>query len=184
MRIFLVGFMGSGKTTIGKILAEKLQYAFVDLDEVIESDLGESIHTCFETKGELYFRQKETICLKEIIEENIVIATGGGTPCFNDNLSYLKENGLLVYLNCSVDFLFYRLSAITNQRPLLKNIESEDFKNYISETLLQRETYYKNADIIYNVISNDLTQNTTNIINEINPLIYGKQATRKTQGRK
>ncbi len=174
MKIFLVGFMGAGKTTIGKRIAELLQFPFIDLDEAITTELGESISSCFETKGEFFFRQKESYCLKNITEKNIVIATGGGTLCDDGNLSYMNENGLIVYLNCSEESLFKRLSAIPNNRPLLKNILPENLKKYISETLRERKKYYEKSDVIFNEISNDVNQNATAIITEIKPLIYGK----------
>src|SRR5438309_12108249 len=111
--------MGSGKTFLGKQLAELISYEFIDLDESMEKDEGASIAAIFSSKGEAYFREKESLLLKSLLQnKNAVIATGGGTPCFYDNMKWMNEYGVAVYLKLSSEILFQRLKPEINHRPL------------------------------------------------------------------
>lgn len=162
-RIFLCGFMGCGKTTLGKKLATGLNYTFIDLDNLIEETEKTTILTIFESQGEQAFRALETKSLHTLItsNEHMVVSLGGGTPCFNDNLRLLKENGCLVYIQTSAITLQQRLLAAKKTRPLLKDKTKEELLEYIKETLEKRELYYSEAHVILNGISltaNDVKQ--------------------------
>jgi shikimate kinase len=147
MNWFLIGFSSSGKTTLGKRVAESLSYDFVDLDTLIEQREKKSISVIFEEKGELYFRNCETFYLKHLpFSANRIIATGGGAPCFNDNLGWMKLNGKVIYLKADEIILYKRLSLIKNERPLFKPIPPENLKEHISDMLHMRELFYLQAD--------------------------------------
>jgi len=141
--------MGSGKSTLGKKLATLLRLRFVDLDNCIEKKENTRISSIFETQGETVFRQKETECLREVVasEQPLVIALGGGTICFNDNLAYIKQHGLLVYLELPVEVLAGRVQNSKKERPLLKNLSGDDLLQAIREKLEQRQPFYTQAQL-------------------------------------
>jgi shikimate kinase len=148
--IFLCGLPGSGKTTIAKRIAVTTQRPFFDLDQMIEEDLGMSIEEIFATQGEAFFRSKETAILESyIFPQKAIVALGGGTPCFNNNMALLKQKGLVIYLKADIDVLAKRLLKHTTQRPLLKGKDFNQLKNYLTEIFNQRETYYKQADKVW-----------------------------------
>jgi len=152
MKIYLIGFMGCGKTTVGKLLAAHFSFDFIDLDNHIETEYGKSISKIFETENEVRFRKLETTYLNKISsKDNRVIATGGGTPCYNQNIEFINKNGISVYLKMSSDNLFDRLKNEKNNRPLLKNLSDIDFKKYILEKLIERESYYLQANHIISI---------------------------------
>jgi shikimate kinase len=152
MRIFLIGFMGSGKTHWGKQVAQKLSLPFYDLDEVIVEEEKRSITEIFGESGEEYFRNKEKEVLEKIVDENtnMVLSCGGGTPCFFNNIEFMKKYGTAVWLNTQVDVLLHRLMKERMQRPLLKDLDDEDLKHYIIRKLNERRMYYEQADVIIN----------------------------------
>lgn len=146
MKIFLIGLPGSGKTTIGRALAERLAIPFVDLDAEVENKEGCSVAQIFEKKGEPYFRQAEASVLREISTryDSFVMATGGGTPCFYDGIEFMNSMGITVFLNVPVDTLSHRLNKDgVTQRPLLQSADN------IHETLQQlkhtRLKFYEQA---------------------------------------
>lgn len=146
MRITLIGFMGSGKTTAGESLAAKLGYTFVDLDQAVEAVERKTITTIFEESGEEHFRKTEHEMLKALLEkDNCVIATGGGTPCFNDNMLLINQKSISVYLKLSADSLFDRLVNEREHRPLIKTLNEKELKQFILDKLLLREPYYLKA---------------------------------------
>ncbi len=146
MVVFLIGFMGSGKTYLGKSAAKLLQYNFIDFDEYIEQHTHQTIPEIFERKGEVYFRQVESHLLEKMkLKNNTIISLGGGTPCFNDNMSWIKENGRSIYLKVSVPVLYNRLIINKTARPLLRNISDENLSDYITFKLKEREVYYNQA---------------------------------------
>lgn len=147
---FIIGFTAAGKTTFGKQLAEQLQVPFYDLDEEIEKKEGKTIPDIFRLKGEEVFRELEAKTLRELpLKEGVVIACGGGTPCFHNNLNYLKENGTVIYLKKTPVQILQQLSQTEiEKRPLLKNKSPEEIEQWIIETLAQREVFYLQADEI------------------------------------
>lgn len=145
-RIFLVGYMGSGKTTIGKMLAEKYGLEFMDLDHYIEQRYFKSINQIFQEKGEDGFRRIERNLLNEVSEfEDIVISAGGGTPCFFDNMELMNKMGETVYLQASAEVLFDYLRTAKSERPLLREKTDEEMLVYICESLEKRIPFYEMA---------------------------------------
>jgi shikimate kinase len=149
-RVFLVGYMGSGKTTIGRMLAERLGFTFFDTDKCVESKRLKSVSRIFETEGEDTFRELERKCLHELADfEDVVISTGGGAPCFFDNMQYMNERGMTVYLKWSAKELANRLQADnSNKRPLLARLKGEELEAFIAEGLAKREAIYLQADAV------------------------------------
>jgi len=146
-RIFLVGYMGSGKTTMGKLLAQQLGLSFLDLDAYIEGKFHRTIAQIFEQEGEAGFREIEQRFLHEVAEfEDVVVATGGGAPCFYDNMAYMNEQGITVYLKMTADQLAERLAlSKTGVRPLISNKSKAELQQFISEGLSKREGFYNCA---------------------------------------
>jgi shikimate kinase len=148
-KIFLIGYMGSGKSTAGKKLAAKLGFEFIDLDKFIEEETGTTIPEIFKNKGEAEFRALEHNALKKLItKEKIVVACGGGTPCYYGNMELMNNNGTTIYLKMSVDSLVSRLINAKNKRPLIDNKSAEELRSYITENLEKREDIYHQAHYI------------------------------------
>ncbi len=146
IRIFLTGYMGAGKTTLGKTLAKELNLSFVDLDWCIEERYHKTVGELFAEKGEEGFRQLERKMLHEVGEyENVIISTGGGTPCFFDNMEYMNSHGKTVYLDVHPDILFRRLRVAQHQRPILRDKHEEELKLFIVEALNKRSCFYTQA---------------------------------------
>ena len=140
--------MGSGKTTLGKSLAQYINTPFIDLDCYIENRRHKSIREIFDECGEEYFRQLEKSLLHEVGDfENIIIATGGGTPCFFDNIDYMNTCGTCVYLQTTVDELCRRLKGCREKRPLLRDKNDEEMRDFIEKNLSAREPYYQKASL-------------------------------------
>ena len=145
MRIYLIGFMCSGKTTIGKLLSEKLKFEFIDIDEEIRKSEGMSIPEIFEKKGENFFRKKEFETLKKISEkDNIVISTGGGLGANKKALNFMKKKGKVIWININFQTFLKRCSESTD-RPLLKKSLEE-----LKELFEKRKEIYEEADIKVN----------------------------------
>jgi len=147
--IYIVGFMGAGKTSLGKKIAHQLGYNFVDLDKAIEDKVEQTVAQLFAEKGEYYFRMKESEVLKEISLANTVIACGGGTPCFNNNLDFMFDGGLVIYLKLEPGLILNRLQRNRIKRPLVASLSDEELVKYVYEKLAEREFYYINAHIIF-----------------------------------
>jgi len=148
-RIFLVGMTGVGKSTLGKKLASHLHYSFIDLDNEIVKLENATIESIFKTKGEAYFRQIEQTTLLQSSKLNqIVIATGGGTPCYGNNIEWMNANGKTIYLKATPSFIVSRLPDDYQQRPLLKDITRGDLLPFIEKLLESREYYYDKANSI------------------------------------
>lgn len=168
MIIVLMGYMGCGKSTVGKDLATILNYRFLDLDNYISDKENSSISSLFKTKGEIYFRKKESEYLKEILNtsENLVLALGGGTPCYANNLNILlnTKNVLTFYLKLSIRNLAIRLFNEKDQRPLISHLDSiEDLSEFIGKHLFERSPYYSQAE---NIINTD-NKNVKDVMSEI-----------------
>ncbi len=147
---FLIGFMGCGKTTHGRKLASFLNIDFVDLDEVFEHRNG-TISEYFNVFGEEKFRRAESDLLKNTpYPENAVVSTGGGLPCFFDNLNWMKANGTVIYLQVPPGVIAARLSDAKNERPLLQHKTGEELLQFITQKLSEREPVYLQAQIIVN----------------------------------
>jgi shikimate kinase len=146
--IILIGFMGVGKTTLGKKLANTLGYAFVDTDQWIENKENNSVATIFGVHGEAYFREKERQLLDELPKENTVISTGGGLPCEPGNIERLKRLGYTIYLERPPKELAVRLRQGKTKRPLIADLSIEELLDFITEKLAQREIYYRQCDYI------------------------------------
>lgn len=140
--------MGSGKTTIGKLLSKQLTYNFLDLDHYIEDIEGMNISAIFKNKGEVYFRKKETQYLQEVLglKENLVLSVGGGTPCFGVNMQVINEaTPNSFYIRTDLTVLCERLIKEKNNRPLIANLSEEEFPEYIAKHLFERSYFYNQA---------------------------------------
>jgi shikimate kinase len=148
-RIYLVGFMGCGKTEAGQKLASVLGWNFLDLDELIEQRYKRSIEDIFLLSGEKIFRQYESDILHNIdIKGDTVISVGGGAPCFHGNMDFMKRKGKVVYLRMTPSQLKMRLMADKKQRPLLKGLKEPDLEKFIEMRLKDRELFYMEAGLI------------------------------------
>lgn len=155
MKIFLLGYMGSGKSFIGKQLSQSLGYKFIDLDQKIEERENTSISEIFEKKGEVFFRRKEREMLEEILlsDDSLVISLGGGTPCYGDNLELIKgtENAITFYLKLKVENLTRRLFQEKDHRPMISHLkDKEKLEEFIRKHLFERGFYYNQSDHIIN----------------------------------
>ncbi|OLO42924.1 shikimate kinase [Alkalihalophilus pseudofirmus] len=139
--IFLTGFMGAGKSTIGKVLAEKLNYRLLDTDEWIESIHGKSIPRIFSEDGETGFRSYETNALKDLPDEDMVVTTGGGIVVKEENRKIMRKKGIIIYLHCEIDEILVRTKGDTT-RPLLQNKSIDQ----VSDLFKQRKAFYEDAD--------------------------------------
>jgi shikimate kinase len=148
-KIFLIGFMGSGKTHWGRMLSEKLQLPFFDLDYVITQTEKKSISDIFTEKGEEYFRYKEKEVLEELVNDHqkFILSCGGGTPCFFNNILFMKKEGKVIWLNTSVDILKERLLKERMSRPMIRAIGDTELKTYIIRKLGERKMYYEQANV-------------------------------------
>ncbi len=149
MRVYLLGYMGSGKSTIGRKVALELGLGFTDLDHQFEEQYRISVADFFEKYDEKGFRAIEQRLLHDTLRENdILVSTGGGTPCFFDNLEFIRKAGISVYLRWPSGLLIERLQHVKRKRPLLKNIPDGELHQKISQHIAEREFYYNQADII------------------------------------
>ena len=164
-----MGYMASGKSLIGKLLAKKMHLEFYDLDNEIELNNGENVSTIFKIKGEIYFRKLENKVLKHLLETkaDCIIAIGGGTPCYGNNISIINKLATSIYLKASVSTLYNRLKKEKNKRPLVASINTEDLPEFIGKHLFERQQFYLQAK---HKIETD-NKNSTEIIDEITALI-------------
>jgi shikimate kinase len=156
MNLVLIGYMGSGKSAVGKALAATLDYSFTDLDDYIQKQESMSISEIFASKGEIYFRRKESESIANILKENDkrVLATGGGTPCYGNTMNMLldAEKVRTIYLKSSVDNLTERLFEERSKRPLIAHIEDEDtLTDFIRKHLFERAPVYERSETIISV---------------------------------
>ena len=151
MKIYLIGMPGCGKSTFGRKAAEKLSMTFIDLDTEIVNSMQKSINEIFEQEGESYFRDIEAKLLKSIsaVKDHFIMATGGGAPCFFDNMDFMNDQGITFYIDTDIHLLLDRLSTKgINKRPLLKKMGSENLEMGLSAKLEERRPYYNRAQII------------------------------------
>ncbi|MGH2667407.1 shikimate kinase [Flavobacterium sp.] len=144
-KIVLVGYMGSGKTEIGKLVSKMTNISFLDLDHLIENRLSKSINQIFSEQGEVFFRKKEHEIFAETInsEESFILSLGGGTPCYANNHLFLQSEGIVsIYLKASIATLVQRLKENKSERPLLKDLSEQELTEYIAKHLFDRSFYY------------------------------------------
>lgn len=149
MRIFLIGYMGSGKSTIGRKLSTKLNLELIDLDDYIETEYKISIPSLFEKYDEPTFRKIESDMLAKVCKmDNVVISTGGGSPCYNQNIDLILKSGLCIYVKMSVNSLFNRLINAKRIRPLISKFKGDELMDFITVQLEQRSVYYEQAHLV------------------------------------
>lgn len=149
IRVFLMGFMGAGKTTLGKALATDLGVSFIDLDQYIENRFMKSVSQIFATRGEQGFREIESRLLREVGEfDNVIVSCGGSTPLIGDNMDYMLANGQTVYLKCDNDTLLRRLKVARSQRPLIASKTDDELIDFIENETKRREPGYLRAEFI------------------------------------
>ena len=149
MNIYLIGFMGSGKSLIGKRLAERLSLNFLDMDDLLVKKQGMSIASIFERRGEKYFRQLEANALRELANvDKTVVATGGGVPCFSNNMAWMNGDGVTIFLDVPVDVLAKRLENESATRPLLAGKSTKELKLFIKNKLEERLVDYGKAQFV------------------------------------
>ncbi|HLV46094.1 MAG TPA: shikimate kinase [Flavobacterium sp.] len=167
-KILLVGYMASGKSTVGKVLANELGIEYLDLDKLIEQKNDKTVPEIFAEDGEIFFRKQEYQLLHEWIQkpESFVLSLGGGTPCYaNNHLVFEQEDVLSVYLKAKVSTLVDRIEADGDNRPLLSNIS--DIKSYVGQHVLERSYYYNQAQFAINIDDKSVEE----IVNEIKSLL-------------
>jgi shikimate kinase len=149
-KIYIIGFMGSGKTTAGRKLATLMGWNFIDLDKKIEDKTGISISEIFADQGEKTFREMESEMLQSLENfENAIISTGGGAPCFNDNMDFMVRTGITIYLKLTPPQLMSRLISSSTVRPLIRNLQGDDLLKFIEKNLSLREKHYNRAEITF-----------------------------------
>lgn len=169
MRIVLLGYMGSGKSTIGKELAKNINFSFYDLDQEIESYEKLSITDIFKKKGENYFRNIEHFILKKILlKDNFVLSLGGGTPIFNNNMNIINQKAESFYLSMNSSELSIRLNNETNKRPILSNFKGKKLKKFISDHLSKRKKFYKLSKNIVQINNQSIKEICNQIILKLN----------------
>jgi shikimate kinase len=149
MKIFLIGFMGSGKTHWGRLLSEKLGIRFFDLDEQISEQANKPVTAIFEEEGEENFRLLEKDVLHIITEshDSFVMACGGGTPCYYNNIDYMEKAGTTVWINTQLETIYTRLIGEKDKRPLIKDLPNDQLKNFIQKKFSDRKIYYEQAEV-------------------------------------
>ena len=156
MRIFLVGFMGAGKSVVGRRLAKSLNLSFYDLDEEIESHYKMSVSAIFQKYDEACFRKLETSVLESFSnKDNFVLSCGGGTPCFSENMAFMNSIGTTIYIKLSADELLERISNSYHKRPLTEGKSDEELASYVDAMLKKREPFYSMAKITVDASGTD-----------------------------
>jgi len=162
--------MGCGKSTVGKKLAKKLGWPFRDTDLMVEAATGMSVPEIFNTLGENEFRQKEKEMVEQLcLETNLVVACGGGVPCYENNLQLMKQSGVVVYLKMSPEAIFNRLKSAKSERPLLKNLSGEQLVDKIITLLDKRSQFYGQAHFVISGINVNLN----GLVEKINEHLSG-----------
>ncbi len=149
MKIFLLGFMGAGKSYWGRLLAGKMQLPYYDLDEVIVEEEGKTVSEIFGAEGEDFFRGREKEKLRQLAgQEAFIISCGGGTPCFFDNMQFMNDTGVTVWLNPSITAMIERIARKKHKRPLIKELSDTELKAFVEKKLSEREPFYRQSRLI------------------------------------
>ncbi|NLX72598.1 MAG: shikimate kinase [Bacteroidales bacterium] len=147
-RVFLIGFMGSGKSTVGHLLARSIDWQFIDLDHYIEKTQKRTVAEIFASDGEQIFRQIEREALHQVAKfDKVIVATGGGSPCFENNMEFMNREGLTIYLELTPEVLMQRLKDAKASRPLIAGKNEAELLDFIKSKLKEREAYYKKAAV-------------------------------------
>jgi shikimate kinase len=163
-KIFLIGFMGSGKTYWGRVWAAAAGLDFFDLDELVEKEAGCSIVDLFEKKGEEQFRSMETSQLRSFAgRDNFLLSCGGGAPCYRDNMQWMNQHGITICLSATPAFIYDKVAEEKDKRPLLKKISPGELLFFIEKKLKEREVYYNQAKFTLDV--NELEKNSLLALN-------------------
>lgn len=169
MLVYLVGYMGSGKSTVGRQLAKLMKYTFRDTDIMIENSYRVNVSRIFEKYGEDVFRKVEHNILQETASfQNTIVATGGGLPCFKDNMNFINSHGISVYIKLTPAQLCERLKMSKQKRPLLKNLDKKNLLLFVAEQLSRREGFYNRANVIFDPYSESINA----LINRILSCLY------------
>lgn len=172
MKTIILGYMASGKSTLGKLLSQSVNLPFIDLDEYIEKKEEKTIADIFSGEGEIYFRLKEHEYLKELLklEDDFIIALGGGTPCYSGNMDIINDsiNTQSVYLKASIHEIANRLENELEKRPIVANIQKEDLHEFIAKHLFERSFYYEKAKHTISISG----KSKENIIEEMETLLF------------
>ena len=173
--VFLVGYMAAGKTTLGRRAAQLLDVEFIDLDAYIEARYRKRVSDLFAERGEAGFRDIERRMLHEVAEfDNVLVATGGGTPCFFDNMEYMRSRGVTVYLSASIPTLCRRLLRARGKRPLVAGKTAEELDDCIAGMLAQREPYYRQADYTFDAEQYESTHSVDEAVQRLSQLMRGE----------
>ncbi|MDB4098637.1 shikimate kinase [Polaribacter sp.] len=171
MKIVLLGYMASGKSTIGREISKKLDMKFIDLDDYISKREKTSISEIFKVKGEIYFRRIESLYLREILnsKDRFILSLGGGTPCYSNNMELiLNSEASSFYIKASIKTLVSRLTAEKNKRPLVAELEDDKLVEFVAKHLFERRFFYEQASMTVNTEDKSLEEITT----EIRILLY------------
>ncbi|MDA9087364.1 shikimate kinase [Polaribacter sp.] len=171
MKIVLLGYMASGKSTIGREISKKLDMKFIDLDDYISKREKTSISEIFKVKGEIYFRRIESLYLREILnsKDRFILSLGGGTPCYSNNMELiLNSEASSIYIKASIKTLVSRLTAEKNKRPLVAELEDDKLVEFVAKHLFERRFFYEQASMTVNTEDKSLEEITT----EIRILLY------------
>jgi len=169
MKVVLLGYMGSGKSTISNNLANKLGMKALDLDDYISVKEKDTINDIFNKKGEIYFRLKENNYLNELLnsEKSFVLAVGGGTPCYANNMDLIKTHSNSIYLKANLNTLYNRLHSEKASRPIISNLNDDKLTEFIAKHLFERAPFYEQANHIVTIDNKDVDE----IVDEIGKLI-------------
>ncbi|MBT4344660.1 MAG: shikimate kinase [Flavobacteriales bacterium] len=167
--IFIIGFMGVGKSTIGKQLALQMNVNFVDVDKEIELSEETSIAEIFNERGEEYFRKIESRIIRRL-QPNSIIACGGGLPCYNDNIKYINDKGVSIYLYADESNILKRIKKNIANRPLINDIKKKDLKSYVKSKVRERSDIYNKANFTINTNNKSETEILTQIHSLLNSI--------------
>ena len=160
-KIVLIGYMGSGKSIVGKNISKTIGIPFYDLDEIFENEEQSTIKNIFQGKGEVYFRKKESQVFREFLKnnDNFILALGGGTPCYANNHELLNQDGVVsIYLKAAIDTLVKRLNCEKSKRPLIADLNEAELEDYIRKHLFDRGYYYLQAKHVVSVDNKSVTE--------------------------